>query len=311
MTPDCPGRARAPGSHHGGEGSQLARDTSSGSGEVVPPPSLLALSPLRVQLVRTCPQPADCSKNRRRVCPRPCQAGRWPQAQEDPGLWEPGGHIPLTILQPGRHPCVSSTQFHPLHACFWSPIHTPALCQARGTPALRGSTSSLCPQETPAYLHWVVESRAAQGAPSGEAQGAPSQGCRTRWGLPHSSHSASWRPQVQCAVLGAAVGPGFQAGKTMPAPQTTPQQRLAPPALPRRASLPQGPARFHYKRLRWVGGWLRTYSLAGLTANGHSLASPVQTSFLGSMQCRQGISTLRPHRSLPLARTSSAAHPAR
>ena len=154
MTPDCPGRARAPGSHHGGEGSQLARDTSSGSGEVVPPPSLLALSPLRVQLVRTCPQPADCSKNRRRVCPRPCQAGRWPQAQEDPGLWEPGGHIPLTILQPGRHPCVSSTQFHPLHACFWSPIHTPALCQARGTPALRGSTSSLCPQETPAYLHW-------------------------------------------------------------------------------------------------------------------------------------------------------------
>lgn len=91
MTPDCPGRARTLGSHHGGEGSQLARDTSSGSGEVVPPLSLLALSPLRAQLVRTCPQPADCSKNRCRVCPRPCQAGPWPQARVDPGLWEFGG----------------------------------------------------------------------------------------------------------------------------------------------------------------------------------------------------------------------------
>lgn len=314
MTLHCPGRARALGSHHGGEGSQLAQDTSSGSGEVVPPLSLLALSPLRAQLVRTCPQPADCSKNRRRVCPRPCQAGPWPQAWVDPVLRGFGGHMPLVTLQPGvASLCqLNSARFHPFHTCLWSPIHTPALCQIQGTPALSGSTSSLSPQETPAYLRWVVESRAAQGAPSGEAQGAPRQGCRMRLGLPHSFHSARWHPQVQCAVLGAAVGLGLQAGKTMPEPQTAPQPRLAPlPPMARRASLPQGLSRFHYEHLRWVGGRLLTYNLAGLTANGHSLASPVQTSFLGSMQCPQGISTLRPHRSLPLARTSSAAHPAR
>lgn len=68
---------------------------------MVPPLSLLALSPLRARLVRTCPQPADCSKNRCRVCPRPCQTGPWPQARVDPGLWEFGGHMPLITLQPG------------------------------------------------------------------------------------------------------------------------------------------------------------------------------------------------------------------
>lgn len=73
-----------------------------------------ALPRQTVQVVRAWPQGTRTGSSAPTVAkqtqrpPRPRQAGTWPQAQVDPGPWEPGGGASLSpSCSLGRHPCVN------------------------------------------------------------------------------------------------------------------------------------------------------------------------------------------------------------